>query len=127
MYYGNQYNNYGERSAYQPPYNNYQQQQPINGIVSVAGIEGAKQYQLPPGSRVTLFDQERDLFYLVTTDDAGYPSITTYQYEEVKQQEEPIQSFATKEDFNAITDKLNRIEEMLNNAQLNNAAVSYSV
>lgn len=126
MYYGNQYQ-YGARTPYQSPqYGNYQQQ-PINGIISVAGIEGAKQYQLPPGSRVTLFDQERDLFYLVTTDDAGYPSITTYQYEEVKQQEEPIQSFATKEDFNAITDKLNRIEEMLSNAKLDNAAVSYSV
>ena len=95
--------------------------------MSVAGIEGAKQYQLPPGSRVPLFDQEQDLFYLVTTDDAGYPSITTYRYEQVQQQEPAAQSYATKEDFNAITEKLNKIEEMLSNGQLNNATISYSM
>lgn len=31
--------------------------QPVNGLVSVTGIDGAKAYQLPPNSAMPLFDK----------------------------------------------------------------------
>lgn len=48
---------------YQPPYQpyqpyqptQYQYQQPVHGFVYVAGIEGAKAYQMPPSSEMPLF------------------------------------------------------------------------
>ena len=56
-YNANLYNPY--YSAYSYPQSAYQPQsfaQPVNGLVSVTGIEGAKAYQLPPNSAMPLFD-----------------------------------------------------------------------
>lgn len=58
------------------PYNN-------GTIVRVNGIDGAKMYQMNPNSAVALFDGNEDIFYVKTTDGAGFPSIRTFRFEEV--------------------------------------------
>lgn len=55
--------------------------QPVNGLVSVTGIEGARAYQLPPNSQMPLFDGNQDLLYVKSTDAAGYPTIRTFRFE----------------------------------------------
>lgn len=35
--------------------------QPVNGLVSVTGIDGAKAYQMPPNSTMPLFDENDDV------------------------------------------------------------------
>lgn len=85
-------------SMYMPQYSGYAQQptnmnwsyqpsvtQPINGLVSVTGIEGAKAYQLPPNSSMPLFDGDNDILYVKTTDAAGYPTIKTFRFEPLEQ------------------------------------------
>lgn len=67
---------------YQYPY--YPYQQSTNGITWVQGIEGAKAYQLSPGSNVLLMDSENDgVFYIKVSDNVGMCSLRTFRYEEV--------------------------------------------
>ena len=91
------------------PYSWSQQvQQPVNGLVGVTGIEGAKAYQLPPNSSMPLFDSSEDVLYLKTTDAAGYPTIRTFHFTE----DEPMQNdkpAVTREEFDDLNDRLNRL------------------
>lgn len=71
-------------------------QQPINGLVSVTGIEGAKAYSLPPNSSMPLFDADDDVLYVKTTDAAGYPTIKTFAFKSV---EEPKHAAEVQADY----------------------------
>jgi len=79
-------------------------QQPINGLVSVTGIEGAKAYQLPPNSSMPLFDQNNDILYLKTTDSAGYPTIRSFSFKAVEQADQKSQAadYVTRSEFDAL-------------------------
>lgn len=83
--------------------------QPVNGLVSVTGIEGAKAYQLPPNSSMPLFDRDSDMLYVKSTDAAGYPTLKAFRFEPVEAQEQPSQDYVTREDFDALTA---RVEEL---------------
>lgn len=69
--------------------------QPINGLVSVTGMEGAKAYQLPPNSSMPLFDGDEDVLYVKTTDAAGYPTIKSFRFEPM----EPIEAKVVEADY----------------------------
>ena len=88
--------------------------QPINGLVSVTGIEGAKAYQLPPNSSMPLFDGNQDLMYVKTTDAAGYPTIKTFKFEPVdagpiEVKAEPV-DYVPRSEFDAL---LSRVKELV--------------
>jgi hypothetical protein len=57
----------------------YPQQQSA-GLIRVTGMDGAKMYQLSPNSAVALFDANEDIFYIKTTDGAGFPTIRSYKF-----------------------------------------------
>ena len=93
-------------NLYMPQYSGYPQvtwsyhpqtvtSQPINGLVSVTGVEGAKAYQLPPNSSMPLFDNDSDVMYVKTTDAAGYPTIRTFRFEPM----EPIEAKVVEADY----------------------------
>lgn len=94
---------------YQPT--NYQFQQPIHGFIYVAGIEGAKAYQMPPNSEMPLFDSTNDgIMYIKTTDAAGYPTIKAVRCTEV---EEPSSDTVTRDDINRMySDLANQVEQL---------------
>lgn len=103
------YNPYGQQSFTwsQPVWQNMQQNpsnQPVNGLVSVTGIEGAKAYQLPPNSSMPLFDQNNDILYLKTTDSAGYPTIRTFSFKAVEQADQNPQpvDYVPRSEFDAL-------------------------
>ena len=102
------YNPYGQPQPYswsQPTW-----QQPINGLVSVTGMEGAKAYQLPPNSSMPLFDQDNDVLYLKTTDSAGYPTIKAFAFRPIEQEQEPHQAdYVPRSEFDALVAKVNEI------------------
>lgn len=83
--------------------------QPVSGLVGVTGIEGAKAYQLPPNSKMPLFDNDADILYLKTTDSAGYPTIKAFKFE-------PIEDgghgggFATKEDIETLQSQIDALK-----------------
>lgn len=93
-------------NPYMPYQSTWQQQpQPINGLVSVTGIEGAKAYQLPPNSSMPLFDANSDILYLKTTDGAGFPTVRAFSFTEIGT-EQPTHDYVTREDFNALVKRV---------------------
>ena len=92
----------------------YQFQQPIHGFVYVAGIEGAKAYQMPPNSEMPLFDSTtEDVMFIKTTDAAGYPTIKPVRCVEI---EETSDEPATRDDLNRMYSDLAAQVEQLKGA-----------
>ncbi len=51
------------------------------GIIKVNGRAGADAYQMnAPNAMAALFDANEDIFYLKTTDGAGYPTVEAYSF-----------------------------------------------
>lgn len=75
------------QTMYNPPQNNQQffQPEPTQNLIRVNGINGAKAYQMPANSTVALFDSNNDVMYVKSTDGAGFPSIRTFSFTELKE------------------------------------------
>lgn len=97
-------------SGYQPMNWSYQPQvttaQPINGLVSVTGVEGAKAYQLPPNSSMPLFDKDSDIMYVKTTDGAGFPTVKAFRFEPIENAETQAVDYVPREEFDALAAKV---------------------
>lgn len=61
---------------------------PMNSLIKVTGLDGAKAYQVPPNSSVALFDGDSDTFFVKTTDENGFPTLRAFRFEEV-----PLENF----------------------------------
>lgn len=88
--------------------------QPYGGneqLVMVTGLDGAKAYQMLPNSVVALFDGAEDIFYLKSTDGAGFPTIRIFRFEEVTATQNVSQEYITKAEFEQFK------EEFLNGQQ----------
>lgn len=83
-------------------------------LEKVNGLESAKQYQMPPNSRVALFDANDDIFYVKETDSSGFPTIRTFRFVEDTATPQPVEEvkYVTMEEFNTFK------EELLNGQQL---------
>lgn len=58
-----------------------QYQQPVNGITKVNGRDSALQYQLPPNSMSpALFDNNGQVFYIVSTDGTGMKTVEAFDF-----------------------------------------------
>lgn len=88
-YYNFQQPLYSSQNSYQNSY-----QQSVN-LIRVTGYDGAKAYQMPPNSTTALFDSNDDLMYIKTTDGAGFPTIRTFRFEELR----PMQMSVSNGDF----------------------------
>lgn len=81
-----------------------------NGLVQVTGLEGAKAYRMPPNSAVALFHSTEDVFYVKSTDGAGFPTIRAFKFEEITLSNgQP--NFITR-------DELNELKEMIEDVKL---------
>lgn len=79
-----------------------QQQQPVQELIRVTGIEGAKAYQMPANSVVPLFDSENDIMYIKSTDGAGFPSIRAFSFAPIEQVQEPAPEYVQRSEFDAL-------------------------
>lgn len=91
---------------------NYPQEQAQN-LIRVNGIDGAKTYQMPANSTVALFDSNEDIMYIKTTDGAGFPSIRTFSFTEVKEENKPIKQvdYISRQEFEEFK------KELMNNGK----------
>ena len=63
-------------------------QLPSSDLLKVKGIDSVRMYPTQPNSRVALFDEDDDVFYVVRTDASNFKSeIRRYRYVE-----EPIET-----------------------------------
>lgn len=84
-----------QQNPYMERLNSMQSQQ----IVQVSGVDGAKAYNMPANSSVALFDNQKDILYLKSTDGAGFPTIRIFDIVEHKEQPQAQQDFVTRKEF----------------------------
>ncbi len=105
----------------------YQQTQPVNqGLLWVSGEAGAKAYLLTPNTSVLLLDSESERFYIKTADQAGMPTLRTYEYKEVTAgdtpapQKQPEMSmddkYVTRQEYNDLRGKYEELYGLLETA-----------
>lgn len=107
----------------QPQMSQIAPQPPVNGLTRVTGMDGAKAYQMPPNSVAALFDDASDIFYVKSTDGAGFPTIRTFAFYEHKQDQAATQqtmnseNFATKQELQLVQNQIEELKGALFNAQ----------
>lgn len=106
----------------QAPVQPVQTQTASNGIIWVQGEEGAKAWRVDPGTTVMLMDSDCNSFYLKSADNSGMPMpLRIFDYtERVSAPKTPLQAqstqqadYVTRDEFNALADKLERQMEAL--------------
>lgn len=113
------YNPYGQSQPYslgQPTWPYVPQTttaQPVNGLVSVTGMDGARAYPMPPNSSMPLFDNDNDLLYVKTTDAAGYPTIKTFRFESAEPVKENIAEadYVSRSEFDELVEQVRKLVE----------------
>lgn len=93
-----------------------------NGLVQVTGIEGAKAYRMPPNSVVALFHSSEDIFYVKSTDGAGFPTIRTFKFEEIDTTNSD--SFITRSEFNELKEMINDVKHSVSKQQSDECSIS---
>ena len=66
----------------------------------VKGLTGARNFSMGPNSRVPLFDDDNDIFFIKMTDANGEATIHSYKFEEIKDEEYP-DKYLTVEKFDS--------------------------
>lgn len=85
-------------------------------VKRVNGIDGAKEFQknLAPNSNDVVFDNDKDVFYLVMKDANGIsPDVMTYGEFTLHKAESKESNYATKEDLNQIMEEIRKLTEAL--------------
>ena len=102
----------------QKQYQTQQMQQPAvqQQVVRVNGENGARAYQMGPNSSAMLLDESGLMVWLVTSDGAGYKSVSPYDIA-------PHQS-APAPDFGSLEERIKRLEEIVNGNSGNTSANS---
>lgn len=80
-------------------------------LVKVTGLDGAKAFQMAPNSSVALFNESEDIFYVKTTDGAGFPTIRAFRFEPYEEPTPKVEQYVTLDEFNKFK------EEILNGKQ----------
>ena len=87
-----------------------QQQNQQGGLIWVQGEAAAKSYMVAPGNTVQLWDSEEKIIYLKSADPSGMPSMKILDYTiRGEEKEEPAVEYATKEDLNALAEKVKEL------------------
>ena len=85
-------------------------------IKRVNGINGAKEYQknLAPNSNAVVFDNDKDVFYLVMKDANGIsPEQISYGEFTMHKEESKEDTYATKDDLNKVLEEIRKLSEVL--------------
>ena len=94
-----------------------------NGLVQVTGLEGAKAYRMPPNSAVALFHNTEDIFYVKTTDGAGFPTIRAFKFEEINTSNEHAE-FITRNEFDELRGMIEDVKLSISEQQSNECDIT---
>lgn len=127
--YNSQYPMYAPQQPVQPMQvvPQYQSNQSDNGIIWVQGESGAKAFPVQNGKSVVLFDSETERFFIKSTDGSGMPQpLRIFNYSETEESEsksnkiDPSQ-FITRDEFEELVEKLEKIQKNLRKEEQRNA------
>lgn len=100
--------------SYQPQVPQFMQTAPqSNAPIWIQGEAAAKSYLTAPGSTVVLFDSEQKTIYIKSADAAGMPSMKILDYTIRGEEEKPQMEYATKDEVNALAEKIKGLKEEL--------------
>lgn len=97
------------QNPFMSPYGYGQPVQPVlpaQQVVRVTGEAGARAYQIGPNSSALLLDESGALVWLVTSDGAGYKTVSAYDIAPHQQEKAP--------DFGDLESRIKRLEERIN-------------
>lgn len=101
-----------------PGYSVPMTQQENNRIIGVTGINGAKTYaqNMPPNSKDIVFDDSEDIFYFISTDAGGFPTIKDFVFVPKNHEESVPQpdNYATKTDLEKIQSSIDSLASKFN-------------
>lgn len=103
------FNPYQRMNQYQP-----QSQFQPHGFIRVNGIDGAKRFEMGPNQAVPLFDENDDVFFVKTTDGAGFPTLRRFRFFEETEQVQPANDYVTRQEFN---NTLQQLKEAIENGK----------
>lgn len=83
-----------------------QQTMPVTQVVRVSGENGAKAYQMGANSSALLLDESGLMVWLVTSDGAGYRTVSAYDITPHQQTPAP--------DFSSLENRIKKLEEIVN-------------
>ena len=98
--------NYPFYNPYGFPQQPQQPTLPTQQVVRVNGENGARAYQMGANSSAMLLDESGTLIWLVTSDGAGYKSVSAYDIKPHEQAPAP--------DFGTLESRIKRLEEIVN-------------
>ena len=109
------------QNPYFNPYGFLQQNQPMpqaqpTQVVRVNGENGAKAYSIGANSSALLLDESGLMVWLVTSDGAGYKTVSAYDIT-------PHQD-APKPDYSSLESRIQKLEMIVNGNARNTSAVS---
>lgn len=106
-------------NSYQPYQTSFQSaQMPFSAqqqVVKVNGENGARAFQMGANSSALLLDESGTIVWLVTSDGAGYKTVSPYDIT-------PHQ-FAKAPDYSTLESRISRLEELINADTNNSSAV----
>ena len=108
----------GSYTPYMQNLTGAQQQAQSVQVVRVNGRNGAEAYTIGPNSSALLLDESGTMVWLVTSDGAGYKTVSAYDIT-------PHQT-APAPDFGALETRIKRLEDFINEYATDSSAASGS-
>ena len=111
----------GYQNPFFNPYGFMQQPQPVQPqpqqqVVRVNGENGAKAYGIGANSSALLLDESGTMVWLITSDGAGYKSVSAYDIVPHKAEPSP--------DYGSLETRIKRLEEIINGNTRNPSSTS---
>ena len=91
--------------------NNSMSHQPKRGVITVAGLNEARGFNLNPGESIVLIDANDDVFYIKECDEIGKSTIKCYKYEEVELEEKT--AGVSKKEFDKLSGDVKELKSLV--------------
>lgn len=86
--------------------------QPKRSVITVAGLNEARGFNLNPGESIVLIDANDDIFYIKECDEIGKSTTRSFKYEEIQLEEAPAGSVSKKE-FDKLSGDVKELKSMV--------------
>ena len=104
---------YAQRQSAYGGYGQAQMTAPGNMTwIRAHGVQGAREISVPPGGEAWIMDEDRQVFYFKRADEMGQSQIKAFRFEEIPLDGAPDAArYATREDFDAIAQRIEKLEK----------------
>ena len=84
-----------------------------NDLPKVRGLENAKFYPTKPNSRTCVFEEDDDIFYIITTDQNNYKTVRRFRFSEETIEDVYDSKYVSKEEFNSLKEMIGNVQQSI--------------